>query len=755
MFEFPNDRSAVASGPEDLFVELFSQVFGFEKTQLLTPEYPVQDFLGNSRFIDFALKTPQRKIAFEVDGPSHYGGLDYSVCSYEDDLLRQNSLIYAGWQIFRWTDRQLVKEPETVKEQLALFLSQVPGLLALDDFLPKQAGAVSNINLRKHQQAALDWLDSIRAEGKTIALLEHATGSGKTVTAISDAQRIGPRVLYVAHRKTLVEQTFRQFQRLWPELSHGKILGGVSEMDREVVCASIQSLGNRLGELPQDSFRYLIIDEAHHAAADSYQALLGHFAPAFTLGLTATPERPDSKPILELFRDAAHRLSLEEAIRRGELVPIRCVRVKTNVDLSRVRFNEVQYNRHDLEQLIMVPARDQLIVDTYLDHVRDRKGVAFCVNVRHSEQLAALFCKHGVAARSVSGTMRPHERDEILRKYAHGKLRMLCACDILNEGWDCPDVEVLLMARPTLSKIIYMQQLGRGTRKAPGKESLIVFDFVDNPSRYNVSLNLHRLTKTNRYRKGALVLAPDELIAKEQTQFEQGEKPEVVISLGLWAEGYEEIDLFDWQSAVKDMCSLTDMELKLAVAEDFLRRKVQSGDLVPDHTLQIGGRSYHYFSKNRDKEICDKFGIEPPTPQNIRERFFAFCEGMDMSASYKPVLLLCLLDTLNEKGTVSIATLVNTFRSFYERRKANGLVVEKSNIRMTRVNELADADIQQIILQMPFRKFAQRGYLKYGRDLSQIRFEPKLWKRLSTDDREKLREIAQTHIERYFKRVNI
>ena len=639
------ERAAQSSQPEDRFVELFAQVFGIEKTQLLAPEYPVLDIDGTPRFIDFALKSGGRLIAFEVDGPTHYQPPDFDLTKFEDDLHRQNSLIHQGWQVFRWSDRQLAREPDRVKGQLELFLEAVPGLIELTDFLPKQNGAAFGLDLRDHQQEALDWLEAIRRQGKTIALLEHATGSGKTVTAIGDARRIGPRVLYVAHRKPLVDQTAREFRRLWPEASVGRIVGGTWEPFRDVVCASIQSLANRLAELPTDAFRYLIVDEAHHAAAGTYQSLLGHFTPAFTLGLTATPDRPDGRPILEIFRDAAHRLSLEEAIRRGELVPIRCVRVRTNVDLTRVRFNEVQYNRHDLERTVTIPARNRLIVDTYLDHVPGRKGVAFCVNVRHAEELAGLFQERDVAARSVSGAMRAEERDQVLRDFADGALTMLCACDILNEGWDCPDVEVLLMARPTLSKIVYMQQLGRGTRKAPGKESLIVFDFVDNAGRYNQSWSLHRLTRTTRYRPGGLVLAPDHRIADEEAR---GDVPPVVLNLGLWAKGFEEIDIFDWQSEVKDMLSVSDLELALAASEGYLRNKVLKGELEPDHDLEIGARRYFYFRKERRSEIAERFGLEPVTAANIRERFLAFCEEMDMSASYKPVLLLCLLDTADE-----------------------------------------------------------------------------------------------------------
>jgi hypothetical protein len=412
-----------------------------------------------------------------------------------------------------------------------------------------------------------------------------------------------------------------------------------------------------------------------------------------------------------------------------------------------VRFNEVRYNRHDLEETVTVPGRNELIVQTYLDHVSGRKGVTFAVNVAHAEALADCFRARGVLARSVSGAMRSDEREIVLRAFADGHLRMLCACDILNEGWDCPDVEVLLMARPTLSKIIYMQQLGRGTRKAPGKESLIVFDFVDNAGRYNQSWNLHRLTKTSRYRPGALVLAPEDRIADEQAR--RGASP-VVLNIGIWSEGFEEIDIFDWQSEVKDMLSTADLELALAGSEGYLRDKVLKGDLTSDHTLEIGTRRYFYFRKERKAEIAQQFGLTPVTPANIRERFIAFCEEMDMSASYKPVLLRCLLDTVDADGSVPIASLTLAFRDFYLDRVARGLPAEKPKARMARVADLTEAEIQRLILDMPFRKFAQRGFLDYGRDVSRVRFAPALWKRLTEKERTRLRDVTRDAVNRYY-----
>ena len=127
-------RSATSSTPQDLFAELFTQVFGLENTRLLTPEFPVEDIYGGSRYVDFALKTIDERVAFEVDGLAWHVPDAARIIDYEDSLLRQNSLIHQGWRVFRWTDRQIASEPEQVKEQLALFLERIPGLLTFDDF---------------------------------------------------------------------------------------------------------------------------------------------------------------------------------------------------------------------------------------------------------------------------------------------------------------------------------------------------------------------------------------------------------------------------------------------------------------------------------------------------------------------------------------------------------------------------------------------------------------------------------------------
>jgi hypothetical protein len=200
------------------------------------------------------------------------------------------------------------------------------------------------------------------------------------------------------------------------------------------------------------------------------------------------------------------------------------------------------------------------------------------------------------------------------------------------------------------------------------------------------------------------------------------------------------------------MLPVAELERQLAASEGYLRNKVLQGELEPDHDLALGRRRYFYFAKARKQAIADQFGLKPVTAANIRERFFAFCEDMDMSASYKPVLLLALFDSVDDEGKAPLGELTSAFRDFYLQRSNCGLPAEKGKLRMTRVTELSESEIQRLILEMPFKKYAQRGFVDYARDLAQLRIVPALWKRLDANDHQRLREIAKTRIDEYFQR---
>ena len=534
-------------------MQLFCEAFGPEKTENLQVQYPCVDIYGRHRYIDFALESPESKIAIEIDGETYHNPSKASENKYADDLLKQNSLIYNNWKVYRWIYSQLEKQPEKVKDELITFLGTSPMFKAFEADLPVQMGQM--IELRDYQQEAINNLKKMREDGKTIALLYHATGVGKTITAATDAKAVGGRTLFLVNALKLASQAKETFAKVWPEATLGEYTGSQKDMSQTVIFATVQSISKDLEKFSPTDFDYLIVDECHHAAANTYQKIFTYFHPKFILGLTATPERSDGEDMLELFQNVAHKMDLKTAVERGVLVPIRCIRVKTNIDLTDVRINGIKYNSQDLESKLFIPERNQLIVDTYLKYVNGKKTVIFCASVDHASEIAKLLRDNGVKAEAVSGRDRVEVREKILKDYETGSTNVLCACDLLNEGWDSPHTTVLFMARPTMSKTIYLQQLGRGTRRCPGKEDLLVIDFVDNANMFNMPYSLHRVLDIAKYQPMAYVLAPENKRKLDQDMLFQGEKPEAWLDVPIDVSDYEIIDLFNWQNSVKDMIS--------------------------------------------------------------------------------------------------------------------------------------------------------------------------------------------------------
>ena len=529
------------------------EAFGPEKTENLQVQYPCMDIYGRHRYIDFALESPESKIAIEIDGETYHNPSKVSENKYADDLLKQNSLIYDNWKVYRWIYSQLEKQPEKVKDELITFLGSSPMFKAFEADLPVQMG--QTIELRDYQQEAIDNMKKMRENGKTIALLYHATGVGKTITAATDAKAVGGRTLFLVNALKLASQAKETFAKVWPEATLGEYTGSQKDMTQTVIFATVQSISKDLEKFSPTDFDYLIVDECHHAAANTYQKIFTYFHPKFILGLTATPERSDGEDMLELFQNVAHKMDLKTAVERGVLVPIRCIRVKTNIDLTDVRINGIKYNSQDLESKLFIPERNQLIVDTYLKYVNGKKTVIFCASVDHAAEIAKLLRDNGVKAEAVSGRDRVEIRDKILKDYETGSTNVLCACDLLNEGWDSPHTTVLFMARPTMAKTIYLQQLGRGTRRCPGKEDLLVIDFVDNANMFNMPYSLHRVLDISKYQPMAYVLAPENKRKLDQDMLFKGEKPEAWLDVPIDVSDYEIIDLFNWQNSVKDMIS--------------------------------------------------------------------------------------------------------------------------------------------------------------------------------------------------------
>ena len=672
---------------------------------------------------------------------------------FYDDLLKQNSMIFKGWDVYRWAVRQLQVQPDTVKDELRIFFGSHPLFREIADYLPTQRAKTinaDNLQLKEHQLAALKSLEEMRERHETIALLYHATGTGKTVTAVSDAKRFGKRTLFLAHTIELVNQAYDTFKSLREGVSVGKFGDAVKEKDAFIVCGSIQNVALNLEMFREDEFEYLIIDEAHHASADTYQKVLAYFKPKFTLGLTATPERADDKDIIEIFKNTAHKLNIQTAVEIGELVPVRCIRIHTNIDLTNVRFNSVQYNIRDLESKIFVPERNTLIVDTFMEYVSGKRTVIFCASVKHAEHIAEMIRERGVTAAAVSGSMKSSERKEMLVKFQKGEIKAMCACDLLNEGWDCPETEVLFMARPTMSKVLYTQQLGRGMRLADGKDFLMVFDFVDNASQYNMPYSLHRLFKLKKYHPGQMVLGKDHFA--EEALYERGEKPEALIDYPVSVTDYEVVDVFNWQEEAAGMISQMEFIRRVDVQSETVERYIRDGKIIPNLIVPMSEhKQLKYFTEETLEAAAKANDWKLINDSNRKELFMEMVGQMDMSYSYKPVLLKAIFANADNKGRVKLDDISAYFRSFYEERRSSGLVVEKPNSILAK-GGYTDKDAQRNILSNPFKRFEDMRMLRHTKTLGIIEVEPTVWKNLTDDEVRRILDICDEKLERYYER---
>lgn len=748
-------KSVSGSRAEDLFIDLFADTFGAEKAGFLYSQYPFFDIYQNARFADFVCESGAKRIAVEIDDEASHNPKLVSQDKFTDDLLKQNSMIHLGWDVYRWTVRQMQKQPDTVKDELRLFLGSERGFREIEDYLPTQRGQSfdgEKLELREYQQEALRNLQAMRENKETIALLYQATGTGKTVTAVMDAKSVDGRTLFVAHTMELVNQAYQTFQSLWKEASVGKFANSIKEINKDVVCGSIQSIALNLGIFKEKDFDYIIIDEAHHATADTYQKVLAYFKPKFLLGLTATPERADDTNILEIFKNTAHKLDIRTAVEIGALVDVRCIRIHTNIDMTQVRFNSVQYNVRDLDVKICVTERNALIVKTWLDYVKDKRTVVFCASVKHAEQIAAIFKEKGVSAEAVSGSMKTSERNELLAKFAKGELKVLCACDLLNEGWDCPETEVLFMARPTMSKVLYTQQLGRGMRLSEGKEYLMVFDFVDNAGQYNAPYSLHRLFRLKDYRAGGLVLGKKGEREAENDLYAKGERPDAVIDYPVDATDYEVVDIFNWQEEAAGMISQMEFVRRVDVQSETVERYVREGKLIPDLIVPMSEhRVFKYFKEESLERYAKEYGWTLIDDQNRKNLFMEMVEDMDMSYSYKPVLLKAILQNADKQGRVKIDDIVTYFRAFYEDRRARGEVVEKHNSIFAKGN-YTDKEAVRNILSNPFKRFEDMNMMRHTKTIGIIEVEPTVWKRLAEEDKKHILQVCDLRLKQYYKR---
>lgn len=339
-----------------------------------------------------------------------------------------------------------------------------------------------------HQLDTITELDKQFKENNNKALVVLPSGSGKTHTVAFHVARLKPKsFLYVVHRNVINEQTVNIFKEICnlQDSDIGVIDQYNKEFNRKYLFATIQTLFREQNlQNVSKNIEYMVIDEFHHVAATSYDKILvKHFKPKYLVGLTATPYRLDNRNILKYIdNNIAINIDLFEGIKRNILAPFNYMGLWDNIDYSEIKFSGYQYNVTDLDRQLVIHKRDEQVINEYKKHVLPEKRltIGFCNSVEHVDRLVKKFNKEGIKAIGITYKENFEVREEILTKFKNGYYQVLLTRDILNEGVDFPECSALLFLRPTISKTIFFQQLGRGLRKHKSKKDVLVLDYIGN-----------------------------------------------------------------------------------------------------------------------------------------------------------------------------------------------------------------------------------------------------------------------------------
>ena len=359
---------------------------------------------------------------------------------------------------------------------------------------PLKIGTLTKYSILPHQKQILDRLKAVRDGGVKRNLIVAATGTGKTVISafdyklFSEANPYHNRILFVAHRQEILVQSRNTYRSVLCNANFGEIWVGQYKPTNGIdhLFVSVQTFNSKFDEvfsmLPSDYYDYIVVDEAHHLVADSYRKILSHFSPKLLIGLTATPERMDGESLLPDFdNQISAEIRLPVALDEGLLTPFQYLCISDNTDLTDDELMQgSKYVATKLTEKLCNDERVGLIVDRlkyYLPDEHKCRALGFCATQEHARFMSESFRAYGLKADYLTAA-KNEERDVLNRKLARGEINYLFVVDIFNEGVDIPEVDTVLFLRPTESLTVFLQQLGRGLRLAPGKQLLTVFDFV-------------------------------------------------------------------------------------------------------------------------------------------------------------------------------------------------------------------------------------------------------------------------------------
>ncbi|GIO91435.1 MULTISPECIES: DEAD/DEAH box helicase family protein [Paenibacillus] len=566
----------------------------------------------------------------------------------------------------------------------------------------------ASIHPRFAQIDALDALERTLEEEYDKAMVVMATGLGKTYLAGFFAQRF-QRVLFIAHREEILYQAKRSFQRIMPDKTFGIYNGVKKEGDADCVFASIYTLGMKKHResFAPDGFDLIVVDEFHHAAANSYQSVIQYFKPKFLLGITATPDRMDGKDVYALCDgNVAYQIHFIEAIRRGWLSPFQYYGVYDDTDYSSIRWLGTHY---DDEQLTAAQLRESLadnIYDAWIEHKQTRT-IGFCSSIRQADFLAGYFQEKGVAAVSLHSGAIGITRGEAIDRLDRGDLEIIFTVDLFNEGVDIPSVDTLLFVRPTESLTVFTQQVGRGLRLSERKTHCTIIDLIGNYRNADVKLRLFATDGDGKKtaKEPIIPTVPDGCELHLETSV---------------------VNLLDELSRKK-------LPHRERLHRSFLDLKNELGRIPTYLELHLHGSSNSWEYRNEFGSYIGFLLWAECLTKEEEEIYYQYeawirdVEKTVMTKSYKMIVLLYMLERGTEHWAESVTPQeVAPFFHGYLMEKEYRRRIDFSDKDSKRLWEYNETGVSQLIERMPMTKWgsAKGSMTRFEDGLFSLRIEP-------------------------------
>lgn len=724
---------ADSSPLELLFEQNFTDVYGMRALKYLQKEFRISDEDGNNYFLDYLVDTADSRVAIEENGIHYHHPQLIGIEGYRKQLRKQNTCALWGLKLYRFSTEDC-RFKDRIEDDIRSYLGK-------DTSGFREAGLLleRKTELYEHQEISLAQIEERREKGIRAFLIVLPTAAGKSRIVEEDILKFAAgkeqfRALILAPNTNIIAD--------WKE----RIDKDLQPLQDRIDIKTYSYAVRHYHEKTRDYYSYIVVDEAHHAVAPMLKRVIQYYAPEFLVGLTATDQRPDKKRLEEIFGNYTTELSLKDAMEKGVVARANVYRIETNIDLSHVRFNGKDYVNADLEKSVRVTSRNELIVNVLKDYFTEenagkRQGIIFCINKTHTKEMARLLNAAGISAQDYSGDTKHPEK--VMQEFKEHKIRFLCACDMISEGWDYPELGILVMARPTLSKVLYLQQIGRGLRRTSIKKNVFVIDVVDEYGAMVRPCSMHAIFGNSLYVPFGDITRQDYL-------------PGQMIEIDGITERVErivEVDIHTFEEKYGDYYSQEQLAREYFVNTGTITSWIRKGKITPTVEFPFGSKKISLFSPEDVEKYRKELNIQEHNDDTVRDDFFAFLEERDYSLSYKMPFLLSFIDHMDTIGDAKIEDVLTDYIAFYQDRIDKGLPVDRPSCPYNAETLKDRKMIKSSMLTNPFEKFERKRFMYYSKDLGVISLNHALLAKMSEGDWERVKRQMREDLERYYKQI--